>query len=407
MPNRLCFVHDIRISHDFLDPPITGLAILFILIILVFSIVKARKWPLITYCTIFFFLHHLVEGSFIPLELIFEHRNYLPSMLFFVPIAILLIKGLEHFAPKKIIHTALIFFIPLVLIATGNATFLRNIIWKTDESLWMDVIDKYPALPRAHHNLANYYEHLGLIKPAILEYTKALDLPEGLNRRTHHHTHRDLGLLYYKQKNYKLSLKHISKSLLYKSDYTKALNMLGVLKIREGNYKEAFDCFIQSLTKDRNNFEAHNNLGFILLKQKRFDEAINEFHKALKINKSESRTYINLGIAYKYKEEFGKAINYLKEGITLNRNLIMPRLHILEIYYRIGQHQKALQIAQDLVNSKSIKLLSEIIIQKVLQEDPMVEAPDPRIISSIFSGIYKKKGDQYYIQAKIMRKKGY
>ena len=36
---------------------------------------------------LFFFLNHIIESTVLPLELIFEHRNYLPAMFLFLPIA--------------------------------------------------------------------------------------------------------------------------------------------------------------------------------------------------------------------------------------------------------------------------------------------------------------------------------
>lgn len=42
-----------------------------------------RRWPLASAAVLFFVAGHLVESGVLPLELYFEHRNYLPSMLLF------------------------------------------------------------------------------------------------------------------------------------------------------------------------------------------------------------------------------------------------------------------------------------------------------------------------------------
>ncbi len=61
-------------------------------------------------------MNHLIEASVFPLELVFEHRNYLPSMLLFVPIAILLSKGIDFFSNRRYLQALLILFVILVLI---------------------------------------------------------------------------------------------------------------------------------------------------------------------------------------------------------------------------------------------------------------------------------------------------
>ena len=101
MPDRLCIAHDISISHSLINPPTTIIAIFTILAILGVAIIKSKRYPLISYCIIFFFLNHIIESTIFPLELIFEHRNYIPSMLLFVPITILIARGIRFFSYKR------------------------------------------------------------------------------------------------------------------------------------------------------------------------------------------------------------------------------------------------------------------------------------------------------------------
>ena len=85
IPSRLTFLHDIEFSRSLLEPWTTLPAMLAVGLFCLAAVVMARRKPLLSTCILFFFLNHLIEGTIIPLELIFEHRNYIPSMLFFVP----------------------------------------------------------------------------------------------------------------------------------------------------------------------------------------------------------------------------------------------------------------------------------------------------------------------------------
>jgi protein O-mannosyl-transferase len=95
--SRLTLLYDIDVSRSLLHPWTTMPAILLILAALGFAVYLAKKRPLFSFCIIFYFLNHLIEGSFLNLELIFEHRNYIPAMFLFLPAAQLGIYCLDRF----------------------------------------------------------------------------------------------------------------------------------------------------------------------------------------------------------------------------------------------------------------------------------------------------------------------
>lgn len=68
------------ISTGLLRPWTTLPAIITCLILIAASIGWRRRCPLITWGMVFFFAMHLAESSTVPLELYYEHRNYLPSL---------------------------------------------------------------------------------------------------------------------------------------------------------------------------------------------------------------------------------------------------------------------------------------------------------------------------------------
>ena len=59
MPNRLSVNHDLTISHSLISPPSTLLAILFISCLIIGAFIISRKWPLMTFSILFFFLNHI------------------------------------------------------------------------------------------------------------------------------------------------------------------------------------------------------------------------------------------------------------------------------------------------------------------------------------------------------------
>jgi hypothetical protein len=198
MPNRLCLEHDITISTGLITPVSTIISIMAIVLMFCLACAWARKRPLISFCVLFFLMNHLIEASVFPLELIFEHRNYLPSMLFFVPIAILLSKGIDFFSNRRCFQALLISFVVLVLIGWGHSTYVRNMIWENDGTLFFDCVQKYPDLARPHHNLGVYYGKLNMYQNAIDEYLISLTKENRNNLMARNWTFYNLGSIYQK-----------------------------------------------------------------------------------------------------------------------------------------------------------------------------------------------------------------
>ena len=80
LPSRLNLAYDYPLSTGLLTPPLTLLAMIgiFLLVFLVFFLYRRDR---LTGFALFWFLVNLViESSVIPLELVFEHRMYMPSL---------------------------------------------------------------------------------------------------------------------------------------------------------------------------------------------------------------------------------------------------------------------------------------------------------------------------------------
>ena len=78
---------DYVVSQGLWQPASTLPALLLIAGLIALGFSTRRRAPALAAALLFFFAGHLLESSAIPLELYFEHRNYLPAMLLFWPFA--------------------------------------------------------------------------------------------------------------------------------------------------------------------------------------------------------------------------------------------------------------------------------------------------------------------------------
>ena len=76
------------VSHGLLSPPGTLFGLALICALLAGAWRLRRRHPAFACAVLFFFAGHLMESGVIPLELYYEHRNYLPALLMFWPLAL-------------------------------------------------------------------------------------------------------------------------------------------------------------------------------------------------------------------------------------------------------------------------------------------------------------------------------
>jgi tetratricopeptide (TPR) repeat protein len=178
-PARLSMEHDYQISTSLLSP-LTTLPSLFLISALIFLAIKLRRrFPVITYGIAWFFLNLTIESTFIPLELVFEHRLYLPSIGFYLSGAALFTilfrrtaKRLQEAEFAKAACSAL-------LIATACLTlltFVRNGAWENKITIHEDTVTKAPNSPRANSDYANVLCEVGRYEDAIKYAEKSIEL---------------------------------------------------------------------------------------------------------------------------------------------------------------------------------------------------------------------------------------
>jgi tetratricopeptide (TPR) repeat protein len=78
------------ISTGWRHPVTTIPCVVLILSLIAAGFILRKKYPAVALALLFYFTAQLMESSWIPLEIYYEHRNYLPAMLLFWPIGLAL-----------------------------------------------------------------------------------------------------------------------------------------------------------------------------------------------------------------------------------------------------------------------------------------------------------------------------
>jgi hypothetical protein len=110
-PSRLNLDYDFSISRTIFDPPTTLISILIVAGLIGYSIWTAKKRPVLSFCILWYFGNLVIESSIFPLEMVYEHRLYLPAVGPFVLFSLMAIRGIEKIKNKMSgvtspVHTA-------------------------------------------------------------------------------------------------------------------------------------------------------------------------------------------------------------------------------------------------------------------------------------------------------------
>ena len=170
LPSRLNLAYDYPLSHSLFAPPQTILAVLGIIGLIYLIVYLFKRHKFLSFGLFWFLANLAIESTIIPLELIFEHRLYLPSTMLILAGVIFLYQLFEN--KKQMLRLSLI----MVTVLLCLFTWQRNKVWSSEINLWADVVKKSPELPRA-------YDFLGRAYNIEQRYQDAFDVYQSAVRR--------------------------------------------------------------------------------------------------------------------------------------------------------------------------------------------------------------------------------
>ena len=154
------FNDQIEASTSLLNPASTWIAIVGLGLLVAAAVKCRRRFPALSAAIAFFLVGHLIESTTVPLELYYEHRNYVPTLLMFWPLGLWLAgagpRNEVHSSSDKIKSTrwlkpaiACILVLVLASLTFSNATLWGNA--RDQGQVWARV---NPGSMRAQANAA-------------------------------------------------------------------------------------------------------------------------------------------------------------------------------------------------------------------------------------------------------------
>ena len=168
-PSLLNLDHDFPVSYSLFSPPTTCISLFFIIAMLVFACWVVKKDRLITYGILWFLGNLVIESSIIPLELVFEHRMYLPSM----GLVMAGVGTIRWITGNTSTQKAFSVIVAISLLFS-YWTYQRATVWSDPVLLWKDVASKSPNKERSFNNLGTIYYQKGMLDKAVSMFNTTL-----------------------------------------------------------------------------------------------------------------------------------------------------------------------------------------------------------------------------------------
>jgi len=371
--SRFSIEHSVTVSTSLLNPITTLASIVLISGLLTLSLYQLNKMPILSFSILFYFLNHIVESTIIPLELVFEHRNHLPSAFIFFPIATAGIKGLRHYQRMRRNPMFLFCFavMTVFLIVIGVTTHLRNQVWASEKTLWEDAMIKAPRSARPYGRLAWYYEGKGQYNKALSLYEASLS-KQWANPSAVAITFANMAGIYTAQHDYEKALALYDRSIATDPAYTKALYDKAQVLTTLGKRDQAKEIMASLLSNGNPTWKYLNLMGFILLKQGLTEDALESFGNANRLSPQNPMIFVNIGSTFSMMGQYRKANWFLKQANQMTKENIIPLLCLLDNHIKAG--------IADALNTDMIELLNNFsleTIQDTLQQLSLSESTVP------------------------------
>jgi tetratricopeptide (TPR) repeat protein len=355
MPVGQSIYYDDMFRYSFLEPPVF-LSFLFLFFIFCFGLYmlhRSRRGEpvqrIVSFGVFWFFIALSVESSVLPImDVIFEHRVYLPSAGAFMAIVTGSFLLADRFGRAR---KAVVCVTVVVVLAFSAATYARNTVWQSQVSLWEDTVRKAPDNSFGHFYLGKAYREAGYLEKAIEAYKDCIELQPNA-----YWAHIDLAQIYLINGMADKSLKHYNTVIELIPDneivndiipdYRLIYNNIAAAYWAKGMAEEAIEYFKKSLKLDPELKDTHINIGDVYMETGYADKAFEHFKTAVRLNSNDVRAHSKLGAAYESKGLFDKAVEHYRLAAELEPRNPTGYFILGNLYQSRGLFDNAIQLYQ-------------------------------------------------------------
>ncbi len=301
---------------------------------------SVRKTKLILFGIGFYLINIILVLQFFEVgrAIIAERYTYLPYIGITFPIAIVLSHLLQN---KPQLRNSIFGATAVVLLFFSLLSFQRIKVWKNSETLWTDVINKYPRSDVAFDNRGVYYRSIKQNDKAMQDYNKVIEI-----NPQYPLTYNNRGNIYFDQMKDDLALTDYNKALELDPDNVKALTNRAIIHVRGKRYDDALRDFDRAIELDPTFSSIYFNRGihYDLINQNEL--ALKDFTKYLELDPKHDGIWNSKGVSKQKLGRYQESLEDFNKSIQLNSTVPQYYLNRSYSYNAMGNKQSALTDAQ-------------------------------------------------------------
>lgn len=263
-----------------------------------------------------------------------------------VGVFLLVGEGVRRWIERKPhLQNSILGVVLIISLSYAVLSWKRVQVWENSYTLFMDVIDQFPAATFAYNNIGTYFQlrkesdkalefylrsvqinknyDLGYINLAIAyndkkEFDKAIQYGErGMQLNPNAYDGwASLGFAYDNLRIYDKSVNAYQNALKLKpGNETVRLNLANALR-NAGQTEAAIQIYNDMLQASPKNADVMNNLGYTYAQQQKYKEAEGMLLQARELNPELLPVYNNLGFTYAMQGQYDRAIAVMQEGLN-------------------------------------------------------------------------------------------
>ncbi|MDH5631868.1 MAG: hypothetical protein OEZ10_02635 [Gammaproteobacteria bacterium] len=333
-PSALGLYHDyFPFSTSMTQPMSTLYSVVSLILLPVVAIILRNRAPIISFAIFWFLAGHSLESSVVPLELVHEHRNYVPM---FGPVLATTYYLLYHARNPESLKLWSGLFVLIVLLFSAG-TFARASVWSNEYRMKLTQLLDHPNSARANSDMAILLHNSRQLDKAENLFKKAAELdsdpPHQLMRLMQHL------YVFYKPvpREYLETLEFCARNTPYSHvtiwQYEALMEQSRTIPEDNARIVEAFRLMISSNRVKLSRewvAKSYSILGENYLHMKKIDEAIESFGGAVE-NDAKPAYLLQLANAYHHADRFQESLATLKQ---IGGKTRLPE-HLVNTYDRL------------------------------------------------------------------------
>jgi tetratricopeptide (TPR) repeat protein len=329
-PNRLVFDYNFPLSTSLFEPISTIVSLLALIGIFGIAVVLAKKERFLAFCLFWFFVNLVLESSVVSLEIIFEHRTYLPSMFLFAIFPAFLYRMRVN---RNLANGVLL----SVIVVFGYWTMERNMTWQNPIRFWQDSITKQPSKARVYNNLGVALYEANRFEEAADNFAHAFkllpDFPEAYS---------NIGLVYYKENRFNEAENNYKKAIELRNYYIEANLNLATLYLDQQMYSEALALYRKLYGLIPEYSILNRELGHTLLRIGQVDGSLPYLEKAYKKLPRDIYLLLDRGEAFMRNGDLMESIKSYNEVLAVDVGNAAANYNLGLLLTATGKEEEAL-----------------------------------------------------------------